>query len=158
MERKKRKLSEEEAYTKLSALCAVAEYCCADMRKKMSAWELPEGAGERVLKRLLDEKYVDEARYAHAFTRDKFRYNHWGMVRIERELRMKGIDAFLIEEAKEDIEDDDYLGALRRMIEAKRGSVKGRSEYEVRMKLIRFAVSRGYGMDSIMKVIGCDFE
>lgn len=120
MERRKRILSEQEAYIKLSALCATAEYCIADVQKKMNMWELSQEGGERVLKRLLEEKYIDESRYAHAFTRDKFRYNHWGMVRIAHELRMKNIDAHLIQEAREDIEDEEYLDTLRKIIETKK--------------------------------------
>lgn len=158
MERKKKVLSEQEAYIRLSALCATAEYCRADMKRKMDNWELPENAEEHVLARLMQEKYIDEARYAQAFVRDKFRYNHWGMARIERELRMKGIDSCLIEDAKTEIEDEEYTAALRKIIETKRKTIKGKSEYEIKTKLMRFALSRGFDMGSIMKVIDCDCE
>ncbi|MCM1311796.1 MAG: RecX family transcriptional regulator [Bacteroides sp.] len=158
MESKKKILSEQEAYMKLSTLCATAEYCRADMRKKMEKWELPENAETHILARLTEEKYIDESRYTHAFVRDKFRYNHWGMTRIERELRMKGIDPYLIEDAKAEIEDEEYISALRKIIESKRKSVKGKSEYEIRNKLIRFALSRGFDMGNIMKVIDCEYE
>lgn len=154
MERKKHKYSEQEAYIKLSALCAMAEYCTQDMRKKMLNWELPEGAEERIIEKLIAEKFIDESRFAHAFVRDKFRYNHWGKVRITQELRLRHINSNDIEDALTEIEDDDNLNALREIIAKKRPSVKGKSEYEIRGKLIRFVLGRGFSMDEAIKVVG----
>lgn len=154
MEKKKKKLSESEAFNKLSALCATAEYCRADMMKKMSNWELPYGCEDNIISRLIKERYIDESRYAKAFTRDKFRYNGWGMMRIERELRIKGIDNALIEEAKSEIDETENDEMLRRLIEGKRRTVKGKSEYEIKAKLMRYAVSKGFTMESIYRIIG----
>ena len=96
----------------------------------------------------------DEKRFAHAFVRDKFRYNRWGRVRISQELKMRHIDDNVIEDALEEIEEDDNLQTLREIIEKKRPSVKGKSEYEIRGKLIRFALGRGFSMSDAVKVIG----
>ena len=154
MEKKKKKLSESEAFNRLSALCATAEYCRADMMKKMSNWELPYGCEDNIISRLIKERYIDESRYAKAFTRDKFRYNGWGMMRIERELRIKGIDNALIEEAKSEIGETENDEMLRRLIEGKRRTVKGKTEYEIKAKLMRYAVSKGFTMESIYRIIG----
>lgn len=154
MEKKKKKLSESEAFNKLSALCATAEYCRADMMKKMQNWELPYGCEDNIISRLIKERYIDESRYAKAFTRDKFRYNGWGMMRIERELRIKGIDNALIEEAKSEIDETENDEMLRRLIEGKRRTVKGKSEYDIKTKLMRYAVSKGFTMESIYRIIG----
>jgi len=154
MERKTHKYSEQEAFGKLSALCAVAEYCCHDMEKKMRNWELPEGAGERIVQKLVAEKYIDENRYAHAFVREKFRYNHWGRVKIQHELRLRHISQRNIDDALEEIPSEDNLQTLRDLINKKRPSVKGQSEYEIRGKLIRFAIGKGFAMDDVIKVVG----
>ena len=179
MEIKKHVYTELEAYVKLSALCASAEYCEADMRKKMSRWHIisttstAEGEQsdmkfdadaddssdadsdiqERIINKLREEKFIDDARYAHAFVRDKFRYNRWGNVRIQQELRARKIDQCIIDEALEEITDDDNLDALRALIENKRRYVKGKSDYDIRCKLIRFAIGKGFQMDDIMRVL-----
>ncbi len=162
MNNKKYKYTEQEACIKLSALCASAEYCEYDLRKKMRNWVLSVGENEdeserakdRVIAKLRKEKFIDDERYAHAFVRDKFRYNHWGRVRIKQELRMRKIDANIIEEALEEIPEEDNLDTLRNLINNKRKSVKGKSDYEIRCKLIRFALGRGFQMDDIIKVVG----
>ena len=154
----KKPISENDAWIRLSAKCAMTEYCVADIRRMMSRWELPEGADERIVKRLQTERFVDECRYAHAFVRDKFRYNHWGWVRIERELRMRSIAQAYIDEAKEEISEEANLSALRKLIEAKRRTVKGKNEYEINAKLFRFAMGRGFGYDDINEVLHTNFE
>lgn len=153
MIQEKKKLSVNEAFMRLSYLCSTTEYCIADMRKKMTKWELPEGGEDEVLSRLQKERYIDESRYAHAFVRDKYRYNHWGKMRIEMELRQKGISKSNIDEAMEEIEGDEYLDNLKRLIQNKRRTIKGKSDYELNMKLMRFAVSKGYNLDDVKKCL-----
>ena len=149
----KRMIRENDAMIRLTAKCAGAEYCRADIRKMMSRWELPEGVADKIIKRLQDERYIDEQRYAHAFVRDKFRYNHWGWIRIEQELKRRGIAQEYIDEAKEEISEDANLEALRKIIDTKRRTVKGKNEYEVNAKLFRFALSRGFCYEDIKEVI-----
>ena len=154
MEKQKKKYTEQEAYTRLSALCAMGEHCCHDIQKKMNNWELPEGADVKIIEKLVKEKFIDENRFAHAFVRDKFRYNRWGKIRIQQELRLRQIPQKHIDEALEEIESDDNLSTLKEIIRKKRPSVKGRNKYEIKAKLIRFALGRGFSMDDITKVIG----
>lgn len=154
MEKKKHIYTEEESYLKLSALCAVSEQCCHDMMQKMRRWGLAEELAEKVVSRLVKERFIDEGRYAKAFVRDKFRYNHWGRMRIEQELKKRKIAQRHIDEALEEIDEKDNLESLREMIRKKRPSVKGKNEYEIRGKLIRFALGRGFQMDDIIKVVG----
>ena len=154
MEKKKKQYTEQEAYTRLSALCAMGERCCYDMQKKMKNWELPEGAEDRIVEKLVKERFIDEGRFARAFVKDKFRYNRWGRVRIQQELRLRQIPQKHIDEALEEIESDDNLSTLSEIIRKKRPSVKGKNEYEIKGKLIRFALGRGFSMEDITKVIG----
>lgn len=151
----KKKLSESEAYSRLSALCAAAEYCTADMLKKMEKWELPEGAEERIMDRLIAEKFIDERRYARAFVRDKFRYNHWGRKRICMELGMKGIDKDVCLDALEEIDEEEYASMLKQLIESKKRTVKGKTPYEIKMKLMRFAAGRGFEPAEIARFLDC---
>ena len=154
MEKNTHLYTEQEAYQKLSALCALSEQCCYDVMKKMKRWELTDEMAEKIVARLIKEKFIDEERYARAFVRDKFRYNHWGKVRIEQELKIRKIAAKHIEAGLEELKEEDNLDTLCKIIEKKRPSVKGKNEYEIKGKLIRFALGRGFEMDDIMKIVG----
>lgn len=144
----------EEAYQKGAALCAMSEQCCDDMLRRLNRWAIPRDKAEAVVARLVKERFIDEERYARAFVRDKFRYNHWGRVKIELELKRRHIAPAHIEAGLEELKEEDSLEALREIIRKKRPMVKGRNEYEIRGKLIRFALGRGFQMDDIVKVVG----
>ena len=69
----KKEMTEQEAYLQLAALCAQAEHCKQEMRDKMKRWGLDETVQERVVNRLVKERFVDDERYARAFVYDKIR-------------------------------------------------------------------------------------
>lgn len=137
-------ITEEQAFKKLSALCARAEHCQYEMTEKMRRWQVPEDVQARVMERLVKNKYVDDDRYSRAFVRDKVRYNKWGRLKVAQALRMKRIPDDVIAAALDEIDRDEYLGILRQLIQAKRKSTKADSEYSLKMKLMRFAASRGF--------------
>ena len=147
MERKKKALTEEQAFTRLARLCSTTEYCRHDLRRKMAAWLLPDGAEERVLARLEKEGFIDEVRYAHAYVRDKFRHNRWGRRRIEMELRKRNIADETIQDALTEITAEDSDETLEGLLRTKLKSVKGKSDYDVFLKLLRFSVGRGFPQD-----------
>ena len=74
----KKDITEQEAFLQLAALCAQAEHCEQEMRDKLKRWELDTAAADRIIARLQKERYIDDARYARAFVKDKIRYNKWG--------------------------------------------------------------------------------
>ncbi len=148
MEKVKKNMTEEAAYKRLSALCARTEYCVSDMKTKMSGWDLPEGAEERILMRLVKEKYVDENRYAHAFVRSKFKFNRWGREKIVRMLKQKRISGSDITDALNEIGEEESDETLMELLEKKMHSTKHKTDYELYVKLLRFAVSRGFSLDS----------
>lgn len=153
MERKRKPMSEQQAFNQLATRCAAAEYCLDDMRRKMTAWELPEGAEERILQKLVQERFVDEQRYAAAFARDKFRYNRWGERRIALELERRHIASDTIQEALEQLDETEALKTLQALLQQKQKSTRGRNPYEINMKLMRFALSRGFSMDQARQCI-----
>jgi len=143
----------DEILSRLTARCSTTELCLSDIRKKLDATDITEKEKERILHRLLDEGYVDEARYARAFVRDKFRFSGWGKVKIAQGLRAKQISSTVIDEALKEIDEDYYRQTLREALKAKRRSLHEKSDYETNAKLIRFALSRGYEMNVILNEV-----
>ena len=54
---------------------------------------------EQAIEILLDQRVLDDARYARLFVEDKRALDQWGADRITRSLLTRGIDRELIEEA-----------------------------------------------------------
>lgn len=148
-----KEITEQEAYLRLTALCAQAEHCQFEMTEKMRRWELSEEAQARIMERLVGERYVDDERFARAFVMDKIRYNKWGRRKVEQALWMKRIDTDIQQRVLGEVDDEEYLNVLRPLLRQKRKSTKAASDYELNQKLIKFALSRGFGFDIIRQCL-----
>ena len=156
----KKDMTEQEAYLQLAALCAQAEHCQQEMRDKMRRWELDESVQNRIIDRLIKERYVDDERYARAFVKDKIRYNKWGRRKVQQALWQKRIDADIQQRVFDEIDEKEYLDVLRPLLKQKRKSIRAANDYELNQKLARFALSRGFTFDLIRQCMDIedDFE
>lgn len=145
--------TEREALLELMAMCAKAEHCEYEMTEKMRRWQLPDEVQARIMARLIEGKYVDDERYAQAFVRDKVRFNKWGRRKIDQALWAKHISEDLRQRTLDDIADKEYIEILRPLLKQKARSIKANSDYEAKMKLTKFALSRGFDYDIIEKCI-----
>ena len=93
-------MEEKKVLERLQRQCARAEYCSLDVRRKaLRALEGDAAAADRVVESLLKDRFVDDARYAGAFTREKSSLSGWGARKIAYALRSKGVSAEIISEA-----------------------------------------------------------
>lgn len=151
-------MSGKDAYQKLTDLCARGEHCQHEMTEKMRRWGVSDEEQAQVMARLIDERYVDDARYTHAFVYDKIRYSKWGRRKVEQALWMKHIDATIIRQELDAVDDEEYTAVLKPLLRQKRRSTKASSDYELNMKLIKFAISRGFTMDIIKQCMDVENE
>lgn len=145
----KKTITYEEALAKSAALCSISEKCISDIQKKLVSWGINHEEGERIIARLLQEKYIDENRFARFFVKDKHRFAKWGKAKITHALNEKGISKENISEALEQIEEEEYSDQLETLLNAKLKSIKYKNEYDAKAKLIRFAIGRGFEYEAI---------
>jgi regulatory protein len=154
----KKEMTEQEAFLQLAALCAQAEHCEQEMRDKLKRWGFDESVQNRIIERLVRERYIDNERYARAFVKDKIRYNKWGRRKVQQALWLKRIDKDIQQRVLDEIDDNEYLSVLRPLLKQKRKTVKAESDYELNQKLVRFALSRGFGYSIIRQCLDVDEE
>lgn len=143
--RQRKPMGADRALIRLEELCARSERCEDELRKKLSGWMIPASDSERIMDSLRKRRFVDDSRFARAFVRDKYRFNGWGRIKIRMALRTKRIDPDLIEEALEEIDQAAYIEILRRLLKAKNRSIPEEIQgYDRRVRLFRFAASRGF--------------
>lgn len=145
--------TEQEALITLTALCASSEHCSQEMLDKMTRWQLPEEEQARVMEYLVKNNYIDEERFTHAFVMDKIRYNKWGRRKIEQALWQKRIPKDIQTKILDEIDENEYLNVLRPLLKSKRRCIQAKNDYELNMKLIKFALSRGFTFDLIRQCI-----
>lgn len=135
-------------YSYAANLCARREYCAADITQLLYRHKVEADEIEAIVKRLIDERFIDHERYVRAFVNDKFRFAHWGRIKMRYALRQKGIDDSLINRAFDEmIREEDYQQAVTDFVNARLKTTRGRTPYEVRQKVMRAALSRGFEMD-----------
>lgn len=150
-------MSESAACSKLAAWCSAAEHCRAEVQEKLRRWGVPAEVAERVVQRLVDEGFVDEVRYCRAFIHDKCRFAKWGRLKIAQALAQKRIPASVYAPWMDEVDEAAYEEGLRRLLQAKRKTTKARNAYELQGKLVRFALQRGFEMESVRRCLG-DFD
>lgn len=137
---------------KMRALCSRREYCRKDVMKKvMTALDGDVAKAEEVVAKLVEERYVDDLRYATAFARDKASIAGWGEAKIRYMLSSKGIDRELIAQALDEVDDKRAETRLEKLMENKVRSLK--DDPQRRLKLLRFGLGRGYSYDQVTEMI-----
>lgn len=149
----KRTKTPEQALTALMRLAARAERSSGDALRLMRNWGVEPQEQRKVLQKLTEMKFIDDARYAQAFVRDKMRFSGWGAYKIRAALRAKGIAAETIDEALGSADCGDATERLAALLERKSRSIKYASAYDLRNKLTRYAASLGYDFDTIADAV-----
>ena len=137
---------------RLQSQCVKREYCRSDIfRKALTAFEGDREAAERLVDELVRDRFVDDARYAAAFAREKSRLSGWGPVKISFALSGKGISKAVICEALKEVDHDEADRRMTSVLETKYKSLKG--DPQEKFKLIKFGLTRGYDYEKIAPVV-----
>lgn len=142
----KKETTPSEALLKMAALCARSEQCEGDIRQKLYRMGLTPPQVSETVAKLKQQRFVDNARFAGSFARDKCRFASWGRNKIRLALMAKRIEGADIDAALDSIDPADYTAALARVVAAKARSLDldGPGGYADSLKLFRHAVSRGF--------------
>ena len=143
----------KEALTRTQAICSRQEKCKKDILEKLSRWGVSEEKAEQIIKQLEKEGFLDEARYAGNYARDKFKFNKWGRIKITYMLKQKQIPATVITDALSSIPEEEYLLVLKQELGKKRRSIKSKNQYDIKSKLIQFGHQRGFEFEVIVRIL-----
>ena len=149
----KKPLSPGEALNKAATYCTLCERCISEVSAKLTTWGVSYTGQEKIIARLIEEKFIDEVRYCRAFVNDKVKFNRWGRIKITAALREKHLPQEYIKEALDNIDEEIYLQSLKDVIEIKRRELKGADDFATQQKIIRHAASRGYEPSLIISTI-----
>ena len=137
---------------RLRALCSRREYCSTDVfNKAMRSLDGDKDAANQVLEILVNEKYVDDYRYCCAYVRDKSSISAWGSTKIRYMLSAKGIARDIIDRSMLEIDEGKAEDRFEKLMQNKYKSLK--NDPQCKLKLLRFAVGRGYQYDEVKSMI-----
>ena len=104
-----------------------------------------------MLAKLVRDCFIDDARYAGAFVREKLRLNGWGEYKIRTALQRKGVSKERIDAALSQADRPAMGERLAQQLERKARTVKYASPYELKTKLIRYGLSLGYDYETVVE-------
>lgn len=137
---------------RMRRLCSRREYCRSDiMSKVVVALDGDREQAAEIVETLVNEKYIDDLRYASAFARDKSSIAGWGETKIRYMLSAKGISREVVTQALEEIDDSRARTRLEKLLENKLKTLK--DDPQCRLKMLRFALGRGYGYDEAAEAL-----
>lgn len=137
---------------RLQRLCSKAEYCRADIyRKALKDMEGDAVAAAEIVASLVEDKFVDDTRYASAFAREKASLTGWGPIKIRYALKAKGLSEADIAAGLAEVSPESADARLLKLLQAKARTLEGDPQFK--LKLIKFGLSRGYNYDEVEKTI-----
>lgn len=144
----------EQALASLMRYSSRAERSSGDALRLMRGWGVSQSDASGILRRLEEMNFIDDRRFAAAYVREKSEMSGWGIHKIRSALRAKGIAPDTIEQALAQLVESGRQDArLDEVIARKLRSVSGGTEYEIKGKLLRFGLSRGYGYDAVSDAV-----
>lgn len=148
-----RKYSLLEAKARLEALCAYQERCSFELIKKMNLWFIDREDQDRLLAELISTNFLNEERFAEAFTSGRTRIKRWGKIKIRVELKKKMISNYSIDKALKGIDLDEYWANLIHITQRKWDLSNENDPFKKKMKLYRFLNTKGYEADLIKDAV-----
>lgn len=143
----------KEAYSYASDLCSRQERCTSYIKEKLAKFELDDETLNHVIDKLKAERFLDDLRFATYFTRDKYRFEKWGRIKITYQLKLKKIPNDIIAQAIEAIDQDEYLSNLEQLITSAVKKSKETNRYKRDSKIVRMVSSKGYESTLIFKLL-----
>ena len=137
---------------KIEFYCAYQERCHYDVSNKLNKHGVFGDEVDEYICYLIDENYLSETRYSEAFVRGKFNNNNWGRIKIIRELKVRNISEWNINNALKQIDEKEYEKKLNKICDKQIQQISGSSS-EIRNKVIRHLNQKGWETDLIIKCL-----
>ena len=132
------------ALNKAMAQCSRRELCANDIRTRLEEWGINSDDNDKIISELVKENFINDQRFASAFVRDKFNYNKWGKVKISAHLKAKKISGDILKSALDSIDNEVYKKTVNEIITSHKKAVKSKNKYDLKAKLLRFGLSKGF--------------
>ena len=146
-------LSPEQVLDKMAKYCAYQERCVKDVNEKLKSFDLTTKDKEEILAYLVDNRFVNDERFARSFVKGKINQSGWGLNKIRFHLMQKGIAKGLIDLSLEAYDEEAYRQRLIEVLRVKSKTVKAANDFEKNRKLAAFAIQRGFEAGLVWEIL-----
>ena len=149
----RKRVSGEQALQKLRQYCGYQERCHQDVAEKLFSLGIKPADQGTIIATLIEENYLDEERFAIAFAGGKFRIKNWGRIKIRHELKQRQISDYCIKKALQQIEEDQYLATLKKLLTERIESLGPLPPLLQQKKTVDYLVSKGFEMELVLAAL-----
>ena len=146
-------LTPDQVLDKIAKYCAYQERCVKDVRDKLKTFDIPQEEKTKILDYLIDNRFVNDERFAMSFVRGKVNQSGWGLNKIRFHLMQKGIAKEVIDEALEQTDEEVYRQRLNDILKTKAKTVKAANDFEKKCKLAAYAMQKGFEGNLVWEVL-----
>jgi regulatory protein len=156
MEKKaiKARLPFEQAVEKAKKYCAYQERSQQEVRNRLFGMGLYSKEVEQAIALLVSEGFINECRFAVQFAKGKFRIKNWGLIKIELGLRAKNVSANCIKIALKEIDREEYLKVLKKLVSSRLAFEKEKHPFRKNQKVARYVIGRGFEPGLVWDMLG----
>jgi len=146
-------LTPDQVLDKIAKYCAYQERCTKDVRDKLKTYDILQEDREKILDYLLDNRFVNDERFAKSFVRGKINQSGWGLNKIRFHLVQKGIAKDIIDEALQQTDEEVYRQRLIDILKTKSKTMKAETDFERKRKLAAYAMQKGFEGGLVWEVV-----
>lgn len=146
-------LTPDQVLDKMAKFCAYQERCVKDVKDKLRTFDISQEEKDKILEYLMENRFVNDERFAKSFVRGKINQSGWGVNKIRFHLIQKGIDKDIIEEVLGQTDEEFYRQRLVDVLKTKAKTVKADSDFEKKRKLAAYAMQKGFEAALVWEVL-----
>lgn len=144
----------DKALQKIKHFCAYQERNHREVKEKLYSYGLYKPQVEELLSLLIEENFLNEERYAIAFSGGKFRMKGWGKNKIKYALRQQQVSEYCIRMGMNSINEEEYEKKLQQLFDQKLKTQKAEKNIFIKKrKLQDFLMQRGFEASLINKLL-----
>lgn len=138
---------------KLKYYCAYQERAHSEVYQKLWDFQLDEDERNNIIATLIGENYLNEERFAIAYSEGKFRIKKWGKTKIKLKLKEKKVSTYCIDKGLKAIEEEEYWETLLQLVKHKFERVRESNLYKKKVKTVNYCYQKGFESQLIWEAI-----
>ena len=122
--------------------CAVMDRCQFQVITKLKSYGVSDSLADEILIELIQNKYLDEERFARSFCSGKFKIKRWGRKKIAFELSKLKVPKSCISLAMLEIDDADYKDIIKYLANKKMALLKDKNIFVRKKKVVNYLITK----------------
>lgn len=144
-------IKNNDVQKKIEFYCTYQERSHKEVTEKLFKMGLKKNTIDEILSNLIQNNFINEARFASSYTSGKFRIKLWGKKRIKYGLKNHNVSDYNIESALNQIRDEDYEKTLNHLTKKILNSCGKENLNKKKLKLFAALKYRGWESELIYR-------